>query len=456
MSGMRIEPEARARGRRWTTWTAWLPSLLLLLSVEARPFSPPRTAAAQEETSTDGREGPELVEHDGSRRAVAAARWGDADDWEFDVGGVWTPRGSATFLSWGRLTEPRRRAGLLGRSGSLLMVDRWRIAGDRLEGTTEAGCRFTALRAQVALLVLSWPPAAAERDLQLRRWRDPRPTRDQVELESGDQLTGSLLGGLAAEESSEEVDLNPGQLRLELQRGVTPLAVDAVRSIAFRGDDARGREGRSAATRWIIGLADGSILQAAKLERRDAQLRIELVDGLEWECDRGVFCESIVFIQPLSAEDGHLSRPVFASDLESAGYRHVPWLRREWSYQRDANVVEGRLRSGGRTYVKGLGMHSTSRLAFDLEGRFARLRGEMAVDDAAQQEGSVVFRIYVDRGDGKWEAALASDVLRGGDPPVKLDVDVTGVQRLALIVDAADRGDIRDYGNWLNLRLYGP
>lgn len=400
--------------------------------------------------------GPELLEHDGRRRAAAAVRWSDANDWEFDLDGAWTPRGAETFLSWGRLVEPERSVGVLFRSGSLLMIDRWRIFGDQLEGTTAAGWKVAAPRGRVAALEFHWPPSAAERDRRLRRWLEPRPARDLVDLDSGDQVSGRVLGGASVDETYDDEQAKPGQLRLELQRGSTLVDAANMRSLRFRNEDVRGENVPRSPVLAVVGLADGSVLRVAKLEKRGAQLAIELVDGVAWECDGKLFCESIAFVQPLETDVNEKTRPVFLSDLESAGYRHVPWLSREWSYQRDANALQGRLRAGGQVFVKGLGMHCTSRLAFDLEGRFARLRGAIALDDAAEQEGSVVFRVYVDRGDGQWAAVLESPVVRGGDAPAPIDLDMRGVQRLALIVDAADRGDIRDYADWLNLRLYRP
>ena len=97
-------------------------------------------------------------------------------------------------------------------------------------------------------------------------------------------------------------------------------------------------------------------------------------------------------------------------------------------------------------------MHSTSRLAYQLEEEFRRFDGKLAIDDVTNGHGSVVCRVYVDR-TGDWQQVYESPVLRGGDAPVPFSIDVQGANRLSLIVDAAERGDVMDHVNWINARL---
>jgi hypothetical protein len=60
----------------------------------------------------------------------------------------------------------------------------------------------------------------------------------------------------------------------------------------------------------------------------------------------------------------------------------------------------------------------------------------------------VRFRVFVD-GQPKY----ASPILRGGDRPVPISVDVTSAKRLDLVVDFADRADELDHADWLDARL---
>jgi hypothetical protein len=76
----------------------------------------------------------------------------------------------------------------------------------------------------------------------------------------------------------------------------------------------------------------------------------------------------------------------------------------------------------------------------------------IAIDDAAAQGGSAIFRVYLEH-DGQWQEAYASSVVRGGEPPLPITVAIGDARQLALVVDFADRGDERDYANWLEARL---
>ena len=97
-------------------------------------------------------------------------------------------------------------------------------------------------------------------------------------------------------------------------------------------------------------------------------------------------------------------------------------------------------------------MHSASRAVYRLSGGEQRLEAAIALDDAAGRAGSVIFRVYAIRG-GQPELAFESDIVRGGDPPQPISVDLAGAQGLVLLVDYADFGDQRDHANWLDARV---
>ncbi|HEY3392664.1 MAG TPA: NPCBM/NEW2 domain-containing protein, partial [Lacipirellulaceae bacterium] len=142
----------------------------------------------------------------------------------------------------------------------------------------------------------------------------------------------------------------------------------------------------------------------------------------------------------------------YLSDLKPEGYRHVPYLSIEWPYARDRNVLGEPLSVGGKQYLKGVGMHSAARLTYRLNGNYRRFDAAVALDDSAGTRGSVTFSVYVQR-EGAWEVAFTSGIVRGGEAPRPVSVDVAGAQALTLTVDFADRGDELDRANWLDARL---
>jgi hypothetical protein len=77
-----------------------------------------------------------------------------------------------------------------------------------------------------------------------------------------------------------------------------------------------------------------------------------------------------------------------------------------------------------------------------------RFEAHVGIDDSTGRRGSVIFRVLVDG-----QERFTSPILRGGDAPVPVSVDVRGAKKLELIVDYADRGDVLDHADWLDARL---
>ncbi|MFM7073599.1 MAG: NPCBM/NEW2 domain-containing protein [Planctomycetota bacterium] len=410
---------------------------------------------------------------------------------------------AADIVAWGQLREPPRGPAWLLRGGSLVVVEDWDVAPDHIRGTSFWFTELAVEKRLVRAAILAWSTDAMAHDRELRNWLAPSAppapmARDHVVLESGDTVSGGVVGW------DKAMGDEPRRLRVKLARGETRIAADAIRAILWSpgataetssaaatpmklssgnfaklsGDTpATPDSDRSAkpvvvanmAVSWIFGLRDGSLLQCERFEagesrpgaNRDStgasQWVLKLLDGVELSCDAAVLIEELVFVQPLPRGVRYLA------DMETSGYKHVPLLGQPWGFGRDENAAGGALRCDGRRYPKGLGMHATSRLAFSLAEPHKRLCARLGIDDAAvrrgagtlaaSSRGSVIFRVYLDRGAGKWEPAFASGIVRGGDPPVPLDLDITGAQGMALIVDAADYGDQGDLANWLDARL---
>ena len=68
-------------------------------------------------------------------------------------------------------------------------------------------------------------------------------------------------------------------------------------------------------------------------------------------------------------------------------------------------------------------------MVYPPDGRFRRFEAEVAMDDTAGRRGSVVFRVYLVR-DGQLQEAFVSKIVRGGDPPQPVTVDLVGSSHL--------------------------
>ncbi|WP_158879458.1 NPCBM/NEW2 domain-containing protein [Amycolatopsis anabasis] len=100
----------------------------------------------------------------------------------------------------------------------------------------------------------------------------------------------------------------------------------------------------------------------------------------------------------------------------------------------------------GVTYAKGFGTHARSDLSFYLGRRCTRFAASAGVDDeTAADRGSVVFEVYADG------AKVAdSGLLTGATAGKQLTADLTGAERLRLVVATAGDGIDYDHADWAN------
>ena len=85
---------------------------------------------------------------------------------------------------------------------------------------------------------------------------------------------------------------------------------------------------------------------------------------------------------------------------------------------------------GGVTYPHAIPMQSDRDLSIDLKGRAVRFASMVGIDSSVPAgRGSVIFGVWVDG-----TKAADSGVLRGGDPPKLVSVDLKGARTLTLAV----------------------
>jgi alpha-galactosidase len=111
--------------------------------------------------------------------------------------------------------------------------------------------------------------------------------------------------------------------------------------------------------------------------------------------------------------------------------------------------IEGHpLRLHGVEYLHGIGTHAISRFQIALHGAATRFEATVGVDDEKTGQGSVTFTVEVD---GKTVAH--TPVLRGGDAPQQLSVDLTGAQMLLLDVGDGGDGITSDHADWAGAQI---
>ncbi len=365
------------------------------------------------------------------------------------------------IVRWGHPVPPRQQTiVVLDDGGQIVTVPDWvggaavRLVGDEVAVQSDILNDVRLSRGQVMGIVFAQQRRPEEREQLVDRVRkggsrstsqqgSENTTVDAVALTNGDRLSGKITeldrGSVAIETLGRVAKLPLS--RVEVISFVTrrqPLAINHQRG-GSQEQDIASHEKKGLA----IGLRDGSLVYAKSIQTDEKELAIKLAMGSKLN---GGTVDDVVAIQSL---DGRI---VYLSDLEGADYRSVPYLTIKWPYTRDRDVLGGPIVVGGKRYLKGIGMHSASRLTYRFNDDYRRLDAAVAIDDSAKGRGSVTFAMYVLR-EGKWVEAYKSGIVRGGEAPQPVSVDLRGARGLTLTVDFADRGDELDHAAWLDARL---
>jgi hypothetical protein len=139
----------------------------------------------------------------------------------------------------------------------------------------------------------------------------------------------------------------------------------------------------------------------------------------------------------------------YLSDLEPSKIEETPYFGRRAPWRKDVNLAGGPLKIDGRTYVRGLAVHSRSALTYDLDGQYATFEATVGFDESAKGLGRVDCRVFADD-----KELYANPDLRADAPPVKLALSVANAQRLRLVVDFGADQDTGDRVIWANSRLF--
>ncbi len=335
----------------------------------------------------------------------------------------------------------------------------------------------------------------------LRGRNQPTNDSDRLLLDNGDELAGFFEG--VADDT----------VMFKTDAGSVPIKTDRITAILFNPALRRKQTVKPHLQRVWAGFSDGSRLLATELAIKGDSLKITAA-GQTLSAARSslIFLQPLtgraVYLSDLKPAEYRqtpfiLPSP-FGRGAGGEGSRESRDL--SWPYRLDRNVTSGMLRCGGRLHMKGIGVHSAARLVYTIfplplgekhqnnsplplgkehqnnsslplgEGQgvraaegsgfrvqgsespnlqiskspnsFRRFAAEVGIDDSTANRGSVIFRVLVNG-----QERFTSPILRGGDAPVPVLVDIRGAKKLELLVDYADHGDVLDHADWLDARL---
>lgn len=222
-------------------------------------------------------------------------------------------------------------------------------------------------------------------------------------------------------------------IEIDAELGLLSLSLDEVLgiSVAVLEDDVE-----APARPVDIELADGGLLLGDLEELSSGRLRV----AVGWDEVLTIDLSSVAALRFGSA------RFVWLSDLTPSTVEETPFLGGSddflFPWRRDRTVTGGPLTVGGVRFGKGLGLHSRTRLTWNLGGEYVRLDAQVGVADEVLEHGvtgSVIVRVFVDD-----VVRFESATIAAGKPAVPFSVDLAGAETVRIEVDFGDRGDVGD------------
>lgn len=120
-----------------------------------------------------------------------------------------------------------------------------------------------------------------------------------------------------------------------------------------------------------------------------------------------------------------------------------------WSVPKpNRSITDRPIRIGGQNFKHGLGTHANSHMRVNLSGNAVRFSAQVGIADDVGENGSVEFIVLADR-----QEIWRSEPMRGGNTPVPLDIDLTGITTLTLIATDAGDGNTDDHAVWADAAI---
>lgn len=150
-----------------------------------------------------------------------------------------------------------------------------------------------------------------------------------------------------------------------------------------------------------------------------------------------------VFLSIQSCNNGPI-KEVWIDELGSSSCYVQDW----GTPQINKSVIWTPLTVNGVVYERGIGAHSIGRMLFDLDGKALSISGLAGADDNNLYAGKFQFKIIGDRKE-LWK----SGVVKKGDPIQEFNVDLSGIDKVLLLVEECGDGIMYDHADWINVKV---
>jgi hypothetical protein len=250
-----------------------------------------------------------------------------------------------------------------------------------------------------------------------------RTTQDVVSLANGDSVRGTVT------------DLDGKTITVTTDTDTVPVPLASVRSIvlAASGNSPPAHRG------FRVRLDDGTAVTASDISLTNGSLKLTIGKGQATTID----LQHVVAIEQVNGPVSWLSQRPPSVNI------YTPYIGTSQKYaaQMDRTVTGDPLRFGGEQFAHGIGVHSYSRLAWPLDGSYAALRTQFAID-GDRPLADVTVRIKLDD-----RIVFEQQHFRSGILSPVVTENLGDAKLLTLEVDYGDNLDAEDHLNWLSPAL---
>ena len=199
-------------------------------------------------------------------------------------------------------------------------------------------------------------------------------------------------------------------------------------------------------TSTTIDMFDGSKIRGVITELADEEVTVLLSAATKIELP-------VAAVKRIEVDSENL---VYLSGLSPKSVEQKTIFAFQRTWQSDASI-EGNpislafgLASGNRMvkqFAKGLGMQSWSRIEFANEKDYTRFQATVGIDAETRGRGDCIAEVVSDG------ITLWSQRITAKEDPVEVDIDVSGMDAIALVVDPGEEFDLGDHVDWANARF---
>ena len=149
---------------------------------------------------------------------------------------------------------------------------------------------------------------------------------------------------------------------------------------------------------------------------------------------------------------------VIASITTGCGQSHTVWLddldltamtQGNGVAMKNKSVDGKTLTIGGQTFERGVGTHSVSEIAIQLDGKAVSFTAQVGLDDEIIEHKTSAEFVVIGDGARLW----SSGIVKAGDAPKLCSVSLDGVKRLELIVADGGDGPYYDHADWADAKI---